>query len=92
MFLATSAMYPPREGGAAVAEVPIHGKLAVARGSDGQTGSGMYSVDNKGESASPKVEQLLAKFREDGTAEKVWDYVAARFKKITGVEVAPEST
>ena len=89
MFLATSAMYTPRQGGAAVAGVPLDGKLAVARGSDGQTGSGIYTVDNKGESASPKVEQLLAQFRESGTADKVWDYIAADFKKITGTEVAP---
>ena len=89
VFLATSAMYTPRQGGAAVAGVPLDGKLAVARGSDGQTGSGMYSVDNKGESASPKVEQSLVEFRENGTAAKVWDYVVADFKKITGTEVAP---
>lgn len=89
IFLATSAKYAPSQGGAAVEGVAIDKTLTVARGSDGQTGSGMYTVDNKGESAPPKVEKVLAKFREDGTAEKVWEYVAADLKKITGTEVAP---
>ena len=87
VFLATSARYPPSQGGDAVG-VPLDAGVAVARGSDGKTGSGMYSVDNKGESSPPKVEKVLATFREDGTAKKVWDYVAADFKRITGTEVA----
>jgi hypothetical protein len=89
LFLATSAMYAPRHGGPAVAGVPIDEKLAIARGTNGQTGSGIYSVNHKCESAPPKVEELLAKFRANGTAEKVWDYIAADFKEITGTEVAP---
>jgi len=87
VFLATSARYPPSQSGDA-AGVPLDGRVAVARGSDGKTGSGMYSVDNKGESSPPRVEELLATFREDGTAKKVWDYIAADLKRITGTEVA----
>ncbi|KAK9236976.1 putative short-chain dehydrogenases/reductase [Lipomyces kononenkoae] len=89
LFLATSAMYAPGRGGTALAGVPLDPKMVPARGIDGQTGSGMYSVDNKGKSAPPKVEKLLVKFREDGTAAKVWDYVSSDFMKITGTEVAP---
>lgn len=95
VFFATSAMYPPREG-EAVAGVPLLAggggggrDLSVARGSDGNAGSGMYSVNNKCESAPPRVEQLLAEFRENGTAQVVWDYVATDLKRITGTEVAP---
>lgn len=87
IFLATSAMYAPGQSGNAVVGVPLDNKLVVARGSNGNIGSGMYTVDNKGESSSLKVERLLAEFRENGTADKVWDYVAADFKKITGTEV-----
>jgi len=87
IFLATSAMYAPNQGSDAVVGVPLGGKLVVARGSNGRIGSGMYTVDNKGESSSLKVEKLLAGFRENGTADKVWDYIAADFKKITGTEV-----
>lgn len=88
LFFATSAMYAPSQGGAAIEGVSLDKTLAVAKGSNGQTGSGMYTVDNKGERAPPRVEKVLAKFREDGTAKKVWEYVAADFKKITGTEVA----
>ena len=86
LFVATSAKYAPKQGGAAVSGVTLDSQLAVARGSDGRTGSGMYSVDSKGESASSKVEELLATFRENGTAKKVWDYLATDFKEITGTE------
>ncbi|PCG98873.1 Short-chain dehydrogenase/reductase SDR [Penicillium occitanis (nom. inval.)] len=87
-FVATSAVYPPgKQGGEAYAGVPLQGNLTTARGTDGKPGSGVYSISNKCEVASPKVEELLATFRKDGTAEKVWDYFSADFKRITGVEV-----
>jgi hypothetical protein len=35
-----------------------------------------------------KVEELLAAFREDGTAAKIWNYIAADLKRITGTDVA----
>ncbi len=68
--------------------VPLAGTLVTARGSDGRTGSGVYSIDHKGDSAPPKVEQLLEKLRHDGTAQKAWNYVTADFIRITGTEVA----
>lgn len=88
LFVATSAMYAPGQSGGAHSGVPLVGNLAAARGSNGRTGSGVYSVDNKTKSASPKVEKLLAEFRKNGTAEKVWSYVATDLKKITGSDVA----
>ncbi|KAI0382114.1 putative short-chain dehydrogenases/reductase [Hypomontagnella monticulosa] len=88
LFLATSARYVSRENTADTAGVALNGTLSVARGTDGETGSGMYSLDMRGESASRNVEKLLARFREDGTAEKVWDHIMGDSKRITGTEVA----
>jgi hypothetical protein len=48
----------------------------------------VYSIDQFNESAGPKVEELLANFRKDGTAEKVWKDTADEFKRITGQEAA----
>lgn len=86
VFLATSAMYKPCQGGEVAAGVPLDGKEPAARGSNGQIGSGIYTLGMKGESAPPKVEQLLLEFRENGTAEKVWDSIATDFKEITGAD------
>lgn len=63
----------------------------MARGSDGQRGSGVYTVDDKGGSSSAKVEHMLREFRENGTTGKpeVWEYIRGDFLKITGTEVAP---
>lgn len=84
-FAATSARYPPAQDSARSAGVsPSSGTITTARGTNGQIGGGVYSINNKDETALPKVEELLAKFREDGTAEKVWDHLAADFKRATG--------
>ncbi|KAI8630267.1 putative short-chain dehydrogenases/reductase [Xylariaceae sp. FL1651] len=90
VFAATSAAFPPAAArGSSFAGVPLDGlAFTVMRGTAGQAGSGVYSLSQKNEPAPPKVEQLLRQFREDGTASKVWDYVATDFKKITGTEVA----
>ncbi|KAK4095839.1 hypothetical protein N658DRAFT_502253 [Parathielavia hyrcaniae] len=74
VFFATSARF--REGG-----VPLPKDMAVARGTHG---SGVYSIDNHAESAPPRVEQLFAKLREDGTAKKVWSDVEEQFVRVTG--------
>ncbi|KAJ8074435.1 hypothetical protein PM082_015336 [Marasmius tenuissimus] len=70
VFLMASAKYPPasdqRSSG-----VPLGEGVEVARGTDGKAGSGVYSIDWDGESASPKVEELLAKLRTDGVAERL---------------------
>lgn len=64
------------------------GEVAVARGTNGQTGSGVYSVDLAGESSGPKVEKLLAGLREEGVAEKFWKHTEEEFMRITGLEAA----
>lgn len=80
MFVATSARYPPREGGVAAA------KGDVCVGSDGQVGSGVYTVDENGESASAKVLKVLADQRKEGVQERVWENTMAVLKRVTGTE------
>ncbi|KAI8944846.1 putative short-chain dehydrogenases/reductase [Xylaria longipes] len=88
VFAATSAAFAPGRG-TGHAGVPLDGTaLETSRGTDGRTGSGVYSVSPKVDPASPKVEDVLRRFREDGTAAKVYDSVSADFKRITGSEVA----
>ncbi|KAJ3041713.1 hypothetical protein HDV00_008801 [Rhizophlyctis rosea] len=86
LFCLTSGRFPPREGEGA-AGVAVDGSVGVARGTDGVVGSGVYSVDENGEVADAKVEALLAGYRKDGTAAKVWEHHAADFKRVTGSEV-----
>ena len=62
--------------------------VTVARGTDGEKGSGVYSVDLEGESSGPKVQELLANFRTEGVVEKFWDHTEEEFKRITGLEAA----
>ena len=79
--------YPPVSPGDAVASgVPLTGDVAVARGTNGAPGSGVYSVDLEGESSGAKVLELLAGLREKGVVEKFWSHTVEEFKRITGVE------
>ncbi|KAF8214084.1 hypothetical protein K438DRAFT_1706355 [Mycena galopus ATCC 62051] len=70
LFLCTSARFSagPED---ATAGVPLVEGLVLARGTDGQIGSGVYSIDANGDSASPKVEKLLAQLRSQGLVERV---------------------
>jgi len=82
-FLATSAKYPSSEGGDA--GVPIADGVEVARGTTGEVGSGVYSLDQTGESSGLAVEAVLAQMRAEGMVEKVWGHFEGEFKRITGV-------
>ena len=44
--------------------------------------------DENGDSAGPKVEELLARFRKERMREKVWEHVIEEFKRITRTEAA----
>ena len=88
VFLATSARYPASSGEEVVSGVPLADGVVTARGTDSKIASGMYSVDQHGESAGPAVEQLLAKFREEGMVEKVWKHIEGEFDRIVGQEAA----
>lgn len=86
VFLATSARYPASIADAS-SGIPLADALVVAKGINGVEGSGIYSIESDGESAGPKVIELMAKYREDGTAEKVWKDVQEQFVRITGQEM-----
>lgn len=88
LFLATSARYPAGSAGDATSGVPMAGEVAVARGTNGENGSGVYSVDLEGESSGPKVEKLLAEFRNEGVVEKFWKHTEEEFRRVTGLEAA----
>ena len=85
-YFATSARYPPaqREVAEAADGVPLGEGAAVARGTGGTNGSGVYSIQWYGESAAPKVEALLEKYRQDGMANQVWENLQEEFRRITG--------
>lgn len=82
VFLATSARYKPREDGEA-AGVPMAEGSSVARGIDGVAGSGVYVVDENGESAGAEVERLLSGMRSEGMVETIWEHTARDFGRIT---------
>ena len=87
LFLATSARYrPARTSGDTASGVPLADGVAVARGTSGESGSGVYSVDQNGESSGPKVEKLLDSFRKEGMVEQAWKDANDEFKRITGRE------
>ena len=83
LFFATSARYAPQSGAGSASGVSLSDNVSAAQGTDGQTGSGMYSIDEKGQSASPAVEQLLAGMRKDGTSEKLWEHTENEWRRIT---------
>lgn len=84
LFLATSAMYPASMGDDTTSGVSLASGLSTARGIGG--GSGVYTVDSAGQSAGPKVEDLLADFEKDGTADKLWKHTEEEFKRIGELE------
>ena len=74
VFFCTSARFPagPEDE---TAGVPLVDGLALARGTDGKIGSGVYSIGVEGESAGPKVERLLAQLRSQKMVEWVWEKI-----------------
>ena len=87
LFLATSAKYPAGIN-ATASGVPLADGVQVARGTNGEVGSGVYSIDQKCDSAGPSVEKLLAELRREGVGEKLWGDIEEQFKRVTGTEVA----
>lgn len=83
-FLCTNSKYPPSEEAASGSGVPLSAPVSVARGVDGKVGTGAYAVSHEGESVSPAIEKLLAQYRQEGKAEKLWQHVEDQFTKITG--------
>ncbi|KAL1892337.1 hypothetical protein Sste5346_007075 [Sporothrix stenoceras] len=86
LFYSTSARFASSKGGAASDGVSLQNGLEVARGSIGKMGSGVYTISNKGEPSPPRVDEVLAGLRSDGTAKKLWDIILVESKKVTGSE------
>lgn len=86
VFAATSAMYPGKKDAEATAGIPFAKGGAIAKGSDGKPGSGVYTVDEDGSPATPQVTEVLAGLRKDGTADIIWKDQEAQFERITGVK------
>ncbi|KAI1266447.1 putative short-chain dehydrogenases/reductase [Xylariaceae sp. FL1019] len=86
-FAATSAMFAPVEGGKEHAGVPLNSTIGPgAQGTNGQLGSGIYSIGMKNEATTLKTVETLRQFHQDGTADKVWEYFMSDFKRIIGTE------
>lgn len=86
LFLATSARYSAGQDDA-TGGVPLSSPIILARGTNGETGSGVYSIDASGESASPAVEQALAGLRRDGMVEKVMTVIEADTESALQVQI-----
>jgi len=80
LFLATSAKYPPRTN-ASVSGVPLDSDVMIAVGTNGEASSGVYSIDEKNESAGPSVVQILADHRRAGRDELLMKTTAAETKR-----------
>jgi hypothetical protein len=83
LFLATSATYPASLDGNITSGVPLVTGVDVARGLDGKNGSGVYSVDQRCDSAGWAVEELLANLKKDGVVHQVWVHTEDLLKQIT---------
>lgn len=82
VFLCTYARYSASAQDSAAA-VPLSDTegFALARGTDGKIGCGVYSVDASGESAKPEVERILAGLRNNGMVETVMDRIDTDIKE-----------
>lgn len=84
LYFATSARFPPVSGDGS--GVPLGAGVDVARGTTGEVGSGVYSVEWDGACASFKVQKLLAGYRDKGMVEEIWRHTESEFKRITEQE------
>jgi hypothetical protein len=82
VFIATSGAYKPKSGNAT--GLPVVEGLEIHSGTDGQAGSGVYSISWDGEGPSEKVVQLLKRYSEDGMSEKVWTHITGELERILG--------
>lgn len=85
LFLATSTRYRPArtDDNMTIGGVELPEGVSTARGLDGVTGSGVYAIDENGESAGVTVEDLLSEMRKAGMVKVVWDHTKSEFERIT---------
>jgi hypothetical protein len=85
LFLATSAKYPSLVADKPVSVVPVPSDVKIAVGTNGESGSGVYSVGWDGEGTAAKVVGILAELRRQGMGTQVWTHTVGEFKRITGI-------
>lgn len=83
LFFATDPRYAPRQN----EDGTVQAEGVPAMGIDGQSGSGVYSVNDKGNDVSPKTIKLLKDMRADGTAAKVCEDIRGEIERIIGSDV-----
>jgi predicted deacylase len=87
LYLATSARFPPLKS--STAAVTLEDGIEVALGTNGEVGSGVYSVEWDCEVASAEVRELLAGLREKGMVEQAWEHTQKEFERITASDCSP---
>jgi hypothetical protein len=87
-FIMTSAKYPASIPVGGTCGLALMDEVEVATGTDGKVGSGVYSVDQNGESYGVKTEEMMVILRKEGALQKVWDDLETEWKRITGLAVA----
>jgi len=81
LYFATSARFLPVRAGSA--GIPLKDEADVGCGITGRVGSGVYSVEWDGASASSMGQKLLAGYRDKGMVEEIWQHTESEFKRIT---------
>ena len=81
LFLATSARYAPKESGKGADGVNMESQITVAKGSNGEVGSGVYSVGSDCESGSAASLMLLEQYRSRGLVEDVGNHINGEFMR-----------
>lgn len=86
VFLATSGKYKPKEGKAV--GIPLLDGENIAKGADGEYGSGVYSVDWDGEGPG-QAEAKLKELRRKELREVVWNHLDQKFNGVKGPTEIP---
>ncbi|KAK4460009.1 hypothetical protein QBC42DRAFT_111401 [Cladorrhinum samala] len=91
LFIATSARYPAKRGGNVklTAGVGIESEageqITVARGTDGEEGSGVYLIGHEGNGQSGNgTVAVLKELREKDMVRRLWLHTVSEFTRITG--------
>ncbi|KAL4986568.1 hypothetical protein BDW68DRAFT_163043 [Aspergillus falconensis] len=85
VYLLTSVRYPGREKDATLAQLDGDGDVPnpeVARGTNGEVGSGVYAVGLDGECVSAETLGFVDALRKDGMVDLLWEHTVGEFERI----------
>lgn len=83
LFFITSGRFPPAKlDGENALGVVIGDEKVMSRGSNGEIGSGVYSISWNGESAGPAALKILATHRDGGALDQIRQHTESEFKRI----------